>query len=173
MAKEKVKQGLDEEEVVTEKKKQYMTFRSCDEVYGLSLENVSEIIGLQQFTAIPETEDYIRGLINLRGKVIPVVDVRIRFGREQLEYTDRTSVIVIQVKGTVLGLIVDGIEGVVEIGDDDVSAPPSVSTIEKQAQKFVFGIGRVNGEVKLLLDAEKLINDSEEEEDDEEDDEEE
>lgn len=163
MSDENVKKVLNDEDRYEEEKKQYMTFRSCDEVYGISLENVSEIIGLQQFTAIPETEDYIRGLINLRGKVIPVVDVRIRFGKEQLEYTDRTSVIVIQVKDTVLGLIVDGIEGVVEIGESGVSAPPSVSTIEQQAQKFVFGIGRVNGEVKLLLDAEKLINDSEEE----------
>lgn len=164
MAEGKKKQIVDGEEVYQEKKKQYMTFQSCDEVYGIALENVSEIIGLQQFTAIPETEPYIRGLINLRGKVIPVIDVRIRFGKEQLEYNDRTSVIVIQVKGTVLGLIVDGIEGVVEIGKSEVSAPPSVSTMEQQAQKFVFGIGRVNGQVKLLLDAEKLISDSEEEE---------
>lgn len=147
-----------------EPKKQFMTFRSCDEVYGISLENVSEIIGLQQYTSVPETEDYIMGLINLRGKVIPVIDVRIRFGKEPLEYNDRTSVIVIQVKDTIIGLIVDGIEGVADIKEKEIMPPPSVSDLKTQAQKYVFGIGKVGSEVKLLLDPDKLIHDTEEEE---------
>ena len=88
-----------------EPKKRFMTFRSSSEIYGISLDNVHEIIGLQQYTSVPETADYIMGLINLRGKVIPIIDVRIRFGKEPLEYNDRTSVIVIQVKDTVIGLM--------------------------------------------------------------------
>ena len=145
-------------------KKQFMTFRCCNEIYGISLENVSEIIGLTQYTSIPETEDYIMGLINLRCKVIPVIDVRIRFGKEALEYNDRTSVIVIQVKETIIGLIVDGIEGVADICTDDILPPPSVSNLRAQSQKYVYGIGKVNSEVKLLLDPDKLIHDAEEEE---------
>lgn len=160
---------LNEENEVEEAKKQYMTFRCCDEVYGVSLENVSEIIGLQQYTSVPDTEEYIMGLINLRGKIIPVIDVRIRFGKEPLEYNDRTSVIVIQVKDTVLGLIVDGIEGVADMKESDILPPPSVSNLEVQAQKFVFGIGRMESGVILLLDPEKLIRDSEEETEEEED----
>lgn len=146
-----------------EPKKRFMTFRSSSEIYGISLDNVHEIIGLQQYTSVPETEDYIMGLINLRGKVIPIIDVRIRFGKAPLEYNDRTSVIVIQVKDTVIGLIVDGIEGVVDIYEKEILPPPSVSSLKSQAQKYVFGIGKVNSEVKLLLDPEKLIYDAEDE----------
>lgn len=164
ISQKEMNENAENKKVVVENKKQYMTFRSCDEVYGISLENVSEIIGLQQYTSVPETEDYIMGLINLRGKVIPVIDVRIRFGRETIEYTDRTSVIVIQVKDTVIGLIVDGVEGVVDIADSAVLSPPSVSDLKSQAQKYVFAIGKVDSEVKLLLDPEKLIFDTVEEE---------
>lgn len=151
---------LEEQE---ENKKQFMTFLCCDEIYGISLEHVNEIIGLQQYTGVPETEAYIRGLINLRGKVIPVIDVRIRFGREPLAYDDRTSVIVIQVKDTVIGLIVDGIEGVADIREEDIVPPPSVSDLRAQSRKYVYGIGRVGKEVKLLLDPEKLIAHEDEE----------
>ena len=164
ISQQEMEENAENKKVVIENKKQYMTFRSCDEVYGISLDNVNEIIGLQQYTSVPETEDYIMGLINLRGKVIPVIDVRIRFGRETIEYTDRTSVIVIQVKDTVIGLIVDGVEGVVDIADSAILSPPSVSDLRSQAQKYVFAIGKVDSEVKLLLDPEKLIFDTVEEE---------
>ena len=165
LSQQEMEENAENKKVVAENKKQYMTFRSSEEVYGISLDNVNEIIGLQQYTSVPETEDYIMGLINLRGKVIPVIDIRIRFGRETIEYTDRTSVIVIQVKDTVIGLIVDGVEGVVDIADSAILSPPtSVSDLRNQAQKYVFAIGKVDSEVKLLLDPEKLIFDTVEEE---------
>lgn len=157
--------ALGEEVEPDVEKLQYMTFRCQDEIYGISLDNVSEIIGLQQYTEIPETPDYIKGLINLRGKIIPVIDVRIRFGKQPLAYTDRTNVIVIQVKETVLGVIVDSIEGVADIAENNILPPPSVSKLQDQARKYVFGIGRIGDEVKLLLDPDKLINDVQEEED--------
>ena len=150
-------ENREEKKKEEEKKKQFMTFRSCDEIYGISLENVLEIIGLQQYTSVPETEDYIMGLINLRGKVIPVIDVRIRFGKEPIEYNDRTSVIVIQVADMVIGLIVDGIEGVADIAEKEILPPPSVNNLQMQSRKYVFGIGKVDSEVKLLLDPEKLV----------------
>jgi purine-binding chemotaxis protein CheW len=161
-----------EEKEQEEQKKQFMTFLCCDEIYGISLDNVSEIIGLQQYTSVPETEDYIMGLINLRGKVIPVIDVRIRFGKEPLPYNDRTSVVVIQVKDTVIGLIVDRVEGVADIREQDIMPPPSVSDLKLQSRKYVFGIGRVGSDVKLLLDPEKLIRDAGEEEQEQAEDEE-
>ncbi len=134
-------------------KEQYMTFKCADEIYGISIKYVNEIIGLSQITKIPETQDYLIGLINLRGKIIPVIDVRIRFGKEPLEYNDRTCVIVIDVKSTVIGLIVDGIDEVVAFAEKEITPPPSVSDLEKQAKKYVFG-----------LDPDKLINDAEPEE---------
>ena len=160
MAEEKNEEPLENKEKKKkeeEKKKQFMTFKSCNEIYGISLDNVLEIIGLQQYTSVPETEDYIMGLINLRGKVIPVIDVRIRFGKEPIEYNDRTSVIVIQVADMVIGLIVDGIEGVADISEKEILPPPSVNSIQMQSRKYVFGIGKVDSEVKLLLDPEKLV----------------
>ena len=152
-------------------KEQYMTFKCSDEIYGISIKYVNEIIGLSQITKVPETQDYLIGLINLRGKIIPVIDVRIRFGKEPLEYNDRTCVIVIDVKSTVIGLIVDAIDEVAAVAENEITPPPSVSDLARQAKKYVFGIGRVNGEVKLLLDPDKLINDPEPEKDDEAEDE--
>ncbi|MBS5365021.1 MAG: chemotaxis protein CheW [Butyribacter sp.] len=152
-------------------KEQYMTFKCSDEIYGISIKYVNEIIGLSQITKVPETQDYLIGLINLRGKIIPVIDVRIRFGKEPLEYNDRTCVIVIDVKSTVIGLIVDAIDEVAAFAENEITPPPSVSDLAIQAKKYVFGIGRVNGEVKLLLDPDKLINDPEPEKDDEAEDE--
>ena len=145
-------------------KEQYMTFACGEEIFGMSIKYVNEIIGLQQITHIPDTENFIIGLINLRGKIIPVIDVRIRFGMEPLEYNDRTSVIVIDVKSTVIGLIVDRIEGVAEFAENEITPPPSVSDLESQARKYVFGIGKSSDEVKLLLDPDKLINGTEDEE---------
>ena len=152
-------------------KEQYMTFKCSDEIYGISIKYVNEIIGLSQITKVPETQDYLIGLINLRGKIIPVIDVRIRFGKEPLEYNDRTCVIVIDVKSTVIGLIVDAIDEVEAFAENEITPTPSVSDLAMQAKKYVFGIGRVNGEVKLLLDPDKLINDPEPEKDDETEDE--
>ena len=152
-------------------KEQYMTFKCSDEIYGISIKYVNEIIGLSQITKVPETQDYLIGLINLRGKIIPVIDVRIRFGKEPLEYNDRTCVIVIDVKSTVIGLIVDAIDEVAAFAENEITPPPSVSDLAMQAKKYVFGIGRVNGEVKLLLDPDKLINVPEPEKDDEAEDE--
>ena len=98
----------------------YVTFKSGNEYFGLKIEYVSEIIVYQEITEIPESEDYIKGLINLRGKIIPVIDVRIRFKQEPMEYTDRTCIIVITVKDIVVGLIVEKIAEVVEITEDNI-----------------------------------------------------
>ncbi|MCR4610815.1 MAG: chemotaxis protein CheW [Lachnospiraceae bacterium] len=138
--------------------KQYMTFKSGSEYYGIELKYVNEIMGIQPITAIPEVEDYIRGLINLRGKIVPVIDVRIRFKQEPFEYNDRTCIIIVNVKNTVIGLIVETIDDVVTIKDKDIETPPSLTTT-KAKDKYVYGFGKVGDEVKLLLNPEKLIRD--------------
>ena len=156
-----LKRQVDEEnasERDTQKGK-YMTFKSGNEYFGLEIQYVNEIIQLQAITAIPETEDYIKGLINLRGKVIPVVDVRLRFKQEPFEYNDRTCIIVINIKSMMVGLIVEKIAEVVEIKEDNILPPPSVGRTDKVQNKYVYGIGKVGDTVKLLLDPDKLLND--------------
>ena len=140
-------------------KDKYMTFKSGNEYFGLKIQYVNEIIQFQAITEIPETEDYIKGLINLRGKVIPVIDVRLRFKQEPFEYNDRTCIIVINVKSTVVGLIVEQIAEVVEIREENILPPPSIGRADKAQNKYVYGIGKVGDAVKLLLDPDKLIND--------------
>ncbi len=144
---------------VEEHKSKYMTFKSGNEYFGLKIQYVNEIIQIQAITAVPETEDYIRGLINLRGKIIPVIDVRLRFGQEAFEYNDRTCIIVIQYNEMMVGLIVEKIADVVEIKDSDILPPPTISRADQGNRKYIYGIGKIGDTVKLLLDPDKLLRD--------------
>lgn len=139
----------------------YVTFKSGNEYFALKIQYVNEIIVFQEITEVPESEDYIKGLINLRGKIIPVIDVRVRFKQEPIEYTDRTCIIVINVKDTVVGLIVEKIAEVVEITEENILPPPSatIGHEEKSQNKYVYGIGKVGESVKLLLDPDRLLKD--------------
>lgn len=140
-------------------KGKFMTFQTGKEYFGISISYVNEIIVMQPITAIPEVADYIKGLINLRGKIIPVIDVRVRLKMEPKEYTDRTCIIVINVKSTVIGLIVEKIAEVDTINDDDIVPPPMLGRKENEQNKYVYGLARTGNTVKLLIDPEKLIND--------------
>ena len=139
----------------------YVTFKSGNEYFGLKIEYVSEIIVYQEITEIPESEDYIKGLINLRGKIIPVIDVRIRFKQEPMEYTDRTCIVIVNVNDMVVGLIVEKIAEVVEIKEEDILPPPKVviGGEDKLQNRYVYGIGKVGDSVKLLLDPERILKD--------------
>lgn len=142
-------------------KGKYVTFKSGNEYFGLKIQFVNEIIVFQEITKIPESEDYIKGLINLRGKIIPVIDVRLRFKQEPFEYTDRTCIIVVNVKNIVVGLIVEQIAEVVEIQEENIIPSPSVGKADKSQNKYVYAIGKVGDQVKLLLDPDRLLNDEE------------
>jgi len=139
----------------------YVTFKSGKEYFGLKIRYVNEIIVFQEVTEVPESEEYVKGLINLRGKIIPVIDVRLRFKQKPLEYTDRTCIIVINYKDTVVGLIVEKIAEVVEIKEENILPSPSISIghEERSQNRYVYGIGKVGDDVKLLLDPEKLLKD--------------
>ena len=136
-----------------------MTFKSGPEYFGLEIKYVQQIIQFQTITKIPETEDYIKGLINLRGRIIPVVDVRTRFKQGACEYNEKTCILVINVKSTTVGLIVEQIAEVAEIKKENILPPPSLGRAEKAHHKYVYGIGKVGNTVKLLLDPEKLLYD--------------
>lgn len=142
-------------------KNKYVTFKSGNEYFGLKIEYVNEIIVYQEITEIPESEDYIKGLINLRGKIIPVIDVRLRFKQEEMKYTDRTCIIIVNVNDLVVGLIVEKIAEVVEIKEEDILPPPTVviGGEDKLQNRYVYGIGKVGNSVKLLLDPERILKD--------------
>lgn len=144
------------EEEDTQKDK-YLTFSIGKEDYGIAIEHVTEIVGIQAITEVPELPPYIRGIINLRGKIIPVMDVRLRFGKEFKEYNDRTCTIVIEVGDVSIGLIVDTVAEVLTIPERDVVPPPQVG--KGCEQRYINGIGKIGNSVKLLLDCEKLLHD--------------
>ena len=140
-------------------KGRYLTFSLGKESYGLEIAYVTEIIGIQTITEVPELPEYVRGIINLRGKIIPVMDVRLRFKKEPREYNDRTCVIVIDIKNISIGLIVDSVSEVLTIPEQDIVDPPQINTGFQN--RYIKKIGKIGNEVKLLLDCEKLLTDDE------------
>jgi purine-binding chemotaxis protein CheW len=134
----------------------YLTFFIGEEVFGIGIEYVKEIIGIQPITKIPDFPDHIRGVINLRGKIIPVMDVRLRFKKPEQPYDTRTCIIVVDIFSNSIGLIVDRVDEVVAIPEGDIAAPPE---IRGQAGNYIKGFGKVSGEIKLLLDFGVLLGD--------------
>lgn len=147
---------FDEESVLLEdtQKDKYLTFLIDKEVFGLDIKNVTEIIGIQIITEVPDTPNFIRGIINLRGKIIPVMDVRLRFKKQFLEYSDRTCIIVINIWEVTVGLIVDSVAEVVDIPEENIENPPK---IKNHHNRYIRAVGKIGQEVTLLLDCEKLL----------------
>ena len=139
-------------------KDKYLTFHIGTEDYGISIAYVTEIIGIQSITEIPEMPDYIKGVINLRGKVIPVMDVRTRFRLEPRDYDERTCIIVVEINETSVGLVVDAVNEVADIPEDQVEPPPKS---RRKGGSYIQGIGKIDKEVKILLDINKILYDEE------------
>ena len=120
---------------------------------------MTEIVGVQKITEVPDMPTFVKGVINLRGRVIPVMDVRLRFHMEPIAYDERTCVIVVDLSGTFVGLIVDTVQEVRQIPEDQVSPPPSIS--QASSGHFIMGMGKVEEEVNILLDINKLLKEEE------------
>lgn len=139
----------------------YMTFKLASEEYGLAILRVREIIGLMDITRVPKTKDYIRGVINLRGKVIPVVDLRLIFGMPKTENTDQTVIIVVQwndtSSSTTMGILVDEVLEVMNIDADQIEPPPDLHSTNNE-NDFILGIGKAEKRVICLLDIERVLN---------------
>lgn len=151
--------GLTEMEQVEQEdtqKGKYLTFTLGNEHFGIEIKHVTEIIGIQEITVVPELPDYIRGIINLRGHIIPVMDVRLRFRMPFREYTDRTCVVVVDILDISVGLIVDAVSEVLSIPDEDVIQPPEVT--KGNSNRYIKGIGMIGTDVKLILDCHKLLS---------------
>lgn len=137
-------------------KDRYLTFLIGSESYGIGVRYVTEITGIQAITGIPELPEYIRGIINLRGQIIPVMDVRLRFKKEAKEYTDRTCIIVVDISNMPIGLIVDRVSEVITIPEQDVVEPPQANI--STSNRYIKLIGKVENDVILLLDCERMLS---------------
>ena len=133
----------------------YLTFRLDDEDYGLEILKVREIIGVMDITAVPRTPGYIKGVINLRGKVIPVIDLRLKFGLTEAAHTEETCIIVVDVGGVEMGIIVDEVSEVQDILESDIEDSPSFGVSINT--DFILGMGKCNGQVTILLDISNVL----------------
>jgi len=156
-------QEMIENEEDTQKDK-YLIFSIGNQHYGIEIKYVIEIIGIEPITEVPELPSYIKGVINLRGKIIPVMDVRIKFKKEEKEYDDRTCIIVVEIGSICIGLIIDRVLEVANIDEKDISPPPKTSSNKENANKYIKGIGKIQNEVRLLIDCYKLLEEDEIEE---------
>jgi purine-binding chemotaxis protein CheW len=134
----------------------YLTFQVGKETFGVEIRSVIEISGLQPITELPEMPEYIKGIIDLRGRIIPVMDVRLRFKLEAKDYSDRTSIIIIDKDGNSFGLIIDDVEEVIKLDDEHILNKPEIS--KENSCAYVKNIGKVDNRIVLLIDCEKLLS---------------
>lgn len=137
----------------------YLTFWTERQLFGVPIADVVQIIGIQEITPIPEFPNYAKGVIDLRGSIIPVIDVRIRFGKEEAQYDERTCIIVTSIENSYIGFIVDAVDEVTDINDDAISPPPKVS--QDCSNAYLIGISKVENKVVLLLDTKKILTENE------------
>ena len=135
---------------------QLVSFQLVDEQYGIEISKVREIILVGEITQIPQTPNYVKGLINLRSTVIPIIDLRLRFGLAESEPTDETRIVVTQVNGKTIGIIVDAVSEVLRISKDQIAPPPP--TVAGCAQEYLVGLARRDNDLLILLDIEKILD---------------
>jgi purine-binding chemotaxis protein CheW len=145
---------------LSEREGKYLTFTLAEEDYGVGILKIKEIIGMMQITPVPQTPEYVKGVINLRGKVIPVVDLRLRFGVEAMDYTDRTCIIVAEMAGQVgtvqIGIVVDSVSEVLNIKGEEIEDTPTFGT--KLNTDYILGMAKMEGDVKILLDIDRVLS---------------
>lgn len=141
------------------KEGKYLTFVLGHEEYGLEILKVREIISVMEITEVPQVPAFIKGVINLRGKVIPIIDLRLKFGMPPIEYTRETCIIVVNVHDLLLGIVVDTVAEVLDIIEKDIDPPPTFGSAVKT--DFILGMGKVKGKVKILLDIDRVLSSEE------------
>ncbi len=140
-------------------KSRFLAFLVDEETFGIEIRHVLEIVGLQSITEIPETQECIKGIVNLRGRIIPVIDIRLRFKKPQKDYNDRTCIIIASIGGKSIGLIVDSVSEVLTIPEEDIAKKPEIYS--KDSRGYVNGIGKIGKQVVVLIDCERLLNEEE------------
>jgi len=149
--------------VMSDREEKYLTFVMAGEEYGIGILKIKEIIGMMAITTVPQTPEFVKGVINLRGKVIPVMDLRLRFGMEAIDYTERTCIIVVEIEGTAgtvqIGIVVDSVSEVLNIKGEDIEETPTFGT--KLRTDYILGMAKMEGGVKILLDIDQVLSDQE------------
>ncbi len=138
----------------------YLTFTLEDEEYGISIIKIKEIIGMMSITSVPRTPDFVKGVINLRGKVIPVIDLRLKFAMGEIPYTDRTCIIVVEIESdasiVLIGIVVDAVSEVLNVSGEDIEETPTFGS--KLDTDYILGMAKMEGGVKILLDIDKVLS---------------
>ena len=147
-------------ELMRDREGKYLTFVLAEEEYGISIVKIKEIIGMMTITNIPQTPPFVKGVINLRGKVVPVIDLRLKFGIDAIAYTDRTCIVVVEIHSQTgdirIGIVVDTVSEVLNIKGADIENPPMLGGAMNT--DFILGMAKINGGVKILLDIDKVMN---------------
>jgi len=148
---------------ITIKTGKYLTFSLKEEEYGVGILKVKEIIGMMPVTSVPRTPDFVKGVINLRGKVIPVVDLRLKFAMESIDYTDRTCIIVVEIDSdaatVLIGIVVDAVSEVLNINGGEIEETPQFGT--SLNTEYILGMAKMEGGVKILLDIDRVLSQDE------------
>jgi len=134
----------------------FLTFFLEDEEYGIEILKVQEIIGMMSVTPVPRTPSFVRGVINLRGNVMPIIDLRLKFGMPAIAQTEETCIIVVRAQGVEMGIIVDKVSEVLDIATEEIDPVPSFGATVDTA--YILGIGKAAGNVKLLLHIDKVLS---------------
>ncbi|MCK5311193.1 MAG: purine-binding chemotaxis protein CheW [Desulfobacteraceae bacterium] len=146
-----------------EREGKYLTFVLDNEEYGISILKIKEIIGMMPITSVPQTPEYVKGVINLRGKVIPVMDLRLKFEISAMDYTDRTCIIVVEIQGAsgniLVGCVVDEVSEVLNIRADDIEDTPDFGA--SLDATYILGMAKMEGGVKILLDIDLVLSSDE------------
>jgi purine-binding chemotaxis protein CheW len=146
--------------VMSNREGKYLTFCLAGEEYGIGILKVKEIIGMMAITSIPQTPGYVKGVINLRGKVIPVIDLRLKFGMESIGYTERTCIIVVDIRGDnqkiQMGIVVDSVSEVLNIKPGEIEDTPTFGA--QMNTDYILGMAKMEGGVKILLDIDRVLS---------------
>jgi len=144
---------------LNEDERQYLTFQLGEEFYGVNILKVKEIKGYTDVTRIPNTPEYIKGVLNLRGTIVPIINLRMKFGMEQIDITGFTVIVVVMVKNRIMGMIVDAVSDVLTIGAGEMKPAPALGT--RVDTSFIDGIGTTNDRLVTLLDIDRVLTDKE------------
>ncbi len=137
----------------------FLTFVLSNEEYGIEILKVREIIGLMDITTVPQTPDYMKGVINLRGKVIPLIDLRMKFSMQEEVHTQETCIIVVEVNGASIGIIVDSVSEVVDINSEEIEDSPRFT--QGIDTSFIMGLGKVKEKIIIMLDIDAVLSSDE------------
>lgn len=140
-------------------KNKYLTFYTDNQLFGIPIADVVQIVGMQDITNVPEFPSYAKGVINLRGSIIPIIDVRLRLKKEEITYNERTCIIVTTINDSYIGFIVDSVNEVANIQIENISNPPRMGT--DYINTYITGIAKLNSGIVLLMDLKKILNDKE------------